>query len=56
MRGYEILLYLYDSNNTGTKTVTPGSKPPRTEWKPHPHWAIVDWVAIAHKASAPRGA
>ena len=26
MRGYEILLYLYDSNNTGTKTVTPWVK------------------------------
>ena len=36
--GSEILPYLYYSNNLGTKTVIPGSIPPRAVWKPQPYW------------------
>ena len=36
--GSEILPHLYYSNNLGAKTEIPESIPPRTVWKPEPHW------------------
>ena len=42
----------------GRKRWSPGSIPPRTVWKPQPHWLIADWLGLMEPArgeSCPSG-
>ena len=36
----------------GRKRRSPGSIPPRTVWKPQPHWVIADWLGLKERARA----
>ena len=34
----------------GRKWGSPGSIPPRTVWKPQPHWLVADWLGLMEPA------
>ena len=46
MPGSETLAYLYNSNNKGTLTLSPGSIPPRRLWKTNSNWPFVNWLRL----------
>ena len=44
--------------NRGRKCTPPRSIPPRTVWKPQPHWHLADWLGLmepARRESCPSG-
>ena len=46
----EILPYLYNSNNPGTKWGSSGLIPPRSLWKPVRQLMIADWLGLMESA------
>ena len=50
IRGSETLPHIYNSNQSGTKTVASVVEPPRTAWKPQPHRLIADWLEFVEPA------
>ena len=48
-------LHTLTTPTTGTKTVIPRSKPPRTVLKPQPRRPMADWLGLGNKARATRG-
>ena len=39
--------YIYNPNESGTKTESPVTKPPCTVRKPQPYYLIADWLMFA---------